>query len=154
MSAAAPDQGAADRSRVGAMAGSRRWLFRPDQAGEILPVPAISPVPHAKAWFAGLANVRGNLVCVVNFAQFLGLAPSGTASDARLLLVSNRLGAHSALLVDKVLGLTDTGKLIPTSARPDQPWIAARLADDAGERWDDVNVAALVGSDAFLQAGE
>ena len=117
-------------------------------------MPAILPVPHGKAWFAGLANVRGNLVCVVNFAQFLGLAPSGTASDARLLLVSNRLGAHSALLVDKVLGLTDTGKLIPTSARPDQPWIAACLADDAGERWDDVNVAALVGGDAFLQAGE
>lgn len=154
MSVAATEQGVADRSRVGVMAGSRRWLFRPDHAGEILPVPAISPVPHAKPWFAGLANVRGNLVCVVNFAGFLRLAPSGAATDARLLLVSNRLGAHSALLVDKVLGLTDTGKLIPTSARPDQPWIAARLADDAGERWDDVNVAALVGSDAFLQAGE
>ena len=30
MSAVVPAQGAADRSRVGAMAGSRRWLFRPD----------------------------------------------------------------------------------------------------------------------------
>ena len=54
-------------------------------------------------WFQGVANVRGNLYSVVDFAAFVGV---GTATErARLVLFGERLRSAAALLVDRSLGL-------------------------------------------------
>src|SRR5713101_5991401 len=53
-------------SRLGVQAGSRNWLLKLDDAGEMLPLPEISGVPLTKAWYLGLANIRGVLASVVD----------------------------------------------------------------------------------------
>jgi twitching motility protein PilI len=59
-------------SRLGVQAGNGNWLLKLDDAGEMLPLPEISGVPLTKPWYLGLANIRGVLSSVVDFAAFAG----------------------------------------------------------------------------------
>ena len=63
-------------SKLGILAGERRWLVDLTDTGEVIPVPTIASVPLTRAWYAGVANVRGNLYSVVDFSAFLGGAPA------------------------------------------------------------------------------
>ena len=42
--------------------GESRLTCKIDQIHEILPIPVSTPVPGAKPWIIGLANVRGSLL--------------------------------------------------------------------------------------------
>ena len=57
-------------SRLGLQSGARNWMLKLEDAGEIVPVPDLMPVPLTKPWFLGLANVRGVLVSVVDLSRF------------------------------------------------------------------------------------
>jgi twitching motility protein PilI len=74
-----------------------------DRIHEILPLHAPTPVPGAKPWILGLANVRGNLMTVVDLGWFLGGEPAEVTSRSRLLAT----GPHKSpvgLLIDEVFG--------------------------------------------------
>ena len=66
-----------ESSRLGFSCGDERWLIRLSDAGEVIAVPPIVPVPLTKPWFLGLANIRGNLFSVIDFPQFLPAKQSG-----------------------------------------------------------------------------
>ena len=59
-------------SRLGLSSGGARWLVRLADAGEVITMPPIVKVPMTRDWFMGVANIRGNLFSVVDFAGFLG----------------------------------------------------------------------------------
>ena len=61
-------------SKLGMQLGTETWLVDLGDAGEVIPVPAVTPVPLTRPWFKGVANVRGNLYCVIDFPAFLGSA--------------------------------------------------------------------------------
>ena len=42
-----------------------------DEVVEILPMPQVTPVPGAQPWLLGVANIRGNLLPIVDLKQFL-----------------------------------------------------------------------------------
>ena len=68
---------AAPRAAGGADATSRRslreaWLISLADAGEVIPAPAITPVPLTKLWFRGAVNIRGKLYGVVDFSAWRG----------------------------------------------------------------------------------
>src|SRR5258706_12428668 len=84
-------------SKLGVQIGKGGWLVDLVDAGEIIPVPPITPVPLTHAWFAGVANIRGNLYSVVDFAAFLGAAPSAPTEAARLLLLQGKYAVRSGL---------------------------------------------------------
>lgn len=70
---------------------------------EILPLPAITPIPGAVDWLLGMANVRGNLVTIVDLGWFL--FGSRTPHTARTRLILTRLqGKFTGLVVDEVYG--------------------------------------------------
>jgi len=74
-----------------------------DRIQEILPLPNATPVPGAKPWILGLANVRGNLMTVVDLGWFLSGQPAVVTSSSRLLAT----GPHKSpvgLLIDEVFG--------------------------------------------------
>lgn len=75
------------RGLLGFQCGSENWLIPLPEAGEILPPPPLSAVPLTRPWYRGLANVRGTLYGVIDFAQFNGQPPTVPAGRARLLLV-------------------------------------------------------------------
>ncbi|HEY7944300.1 MAG TPA: chemotaxis protein CheW, partial [Casimicrobiaceae bacterium] len=57
-----------ESSRLGLVCAGERWLLRLPDAGEVIAVPQIVRVPLTRDWFLGLANIRGSLHGVVDFA--------------------------------------------------------------------------------------
>jgi twitching motility protein PilI len=48
-------------------------------------------VPLTRPWFAGIANIRGNLHAVGDFSVFCGGPPIVQNANARLLLIGSSL---------------------------------------------------------------
>ena len=95
---------------VGFRVGERQLVSGFGEVSEILGLPpAITPVPSTRNWLLGVANVRGNLVAVVDLKQFLLDERTHVTDRSRVLLVRQSGGAVG-LLVDELLGqrnLTD-----------------------------------------------
>ncbi|HWA39085.1 MAG TPA: chemotaxis protein CheW [Burkholderiales bacterium] len=149
---------AAEGTRVASLlalqVGQEGWLVDLADAGEVLPVPAITPVPLTKGWFRGMANIRGNLYSVVDFAAFLGGPPAVPTEQARLLLLGERFRVGSALLVDRSLGLRNPAQL-KAGERPEAapPWLKAMYLDEDGRAWKELDVPQLVLQPEYLTVG-
>jgi twitching motility protein PilI len=135
--------------------GSIRFIGGIGDVNEILFMPTLAPVPGTKSWLLGVANVRGNLVPVVDLRGFLEgeRTPIG---DRSRVLVARQAGGSVGLLVDEVLGqrnLTDENQAIEYEAEDPryEPFIAAHYELD-GAVWSVFNLAGLVRTAEFLQA--
>jgi len=143
----------APHARLGVQSGGRLWLIRLDDAGEVLPLPEITPVPLTRPWFMGLANIRGNLASVVDFAAFMGEPPVERLPGCRLVLVAERFRAHSGLVVERMVGLRNIHQLEAEQDGADCPWIRGAFRDPEGRRWYELDIGALVAHGDFLQVG-
>ena len=74
------------------------------EVAEILTPPPLSRVPRTKTWVCGIANVRGNLMPIMDLQAFLYDQPASLNRRSRVLVV-NHSGVYSGLVVDAVLGL-------------------------------------------------
>jgi twitching motility protein PilI len=74
------------------------------EVSEILTPPQLSKVPRTKNWVCGIANVRGNLMPIMDLQAFLYERPASFNRRSRVLVV-NHNGVCSGLIVDAVLGL-------------------------------------------------
>ena len=144
------------RGLLGFQAGSENLLIDLTEAGEILAVPPLAPVPLAQSWFRGLASVRGNLFGVVDFAAFHDDLPIAPVGHARLLLVGVRHNQNCALLVTRALGLRSIEDFepVPTHADADRPWIGEQVQDAYGNAWTRLKVADLLNHARFLDAAQ
>ena len=138
-------------SKLGLHAAGDSWLVDLLEAGEVLPVPAITPVPLAQPWFRGVANVRGNLYSVTDFSAFAGDEPTPLTEHARLVIVAERFRVGAALLVERSLGLRPAESLKPHASGTAQPWVKAQFVDAEGTVWKELDVAALVQNESFLE---
>ncbi len=138
-------------SKLGFTAGGRHWLVDLTEINGVVSAPEITPLPWARPWFLGLANIRGMVYGCTDLAAFLGLAPNhGTTA---LLLVHPRFGVPAALAVEQVLGLRQPGELQDTQTAGDQPWIAGAWHDHQGTMWQALSMQRLVSAPEFLEAG-
>ncbi|HZS67025.1 MAG TPA: chemotaxis protein CheW [Burkholderiales bacterium] len=144
------EAGAALPSKLGFQVAGEGWLIELRDAAEVIEVPPISPVPLARGWFKGVANVRGNLYSVSDFSAFLGAEPVKLGAEARLLVLSERFRCGAALLIERSLGLRALGALVPESVAAPAPWVRAQYSDAEGRRWKELDVAALVQQEPFL----
>ena len=141
-------------SKLGVQVGAQSWLIDLAEAGEVIPVPSITAVPLTRGWFRGVANVRGNLYSVVDFAAFLGAGAAAAGEQARLVLLGERFRSAAALLVDRSLGLRNPAQLRarePALGR--RAWLRAEYDDDTGGQWRELDVAELVRQPEFLAVG-
>lgn len=130
-------------------------LFPLQHAGEIFETNALLPVPHTQPWLAGVANLRGGLHTVVDFAGFLGLRPPlGGRMPEKLLMVGFNvgLGLNCALLVDRLEGLRHAADLSPSAdAGSSKPSFAAGCWLDAkGRAWQEIALNELAKHEMFL----
>lgn len=152
---AAAQAGAGAPALLGFEAGSTRWLIDLPAAGEVLPLPALSPVPLTQPWFAGLANVHGELQAVVDFSVFCGGPATPQGGAARLLRVGTRHGSNTALLVARIHGLKRSDTLFAAAAEEAGAaagWRGATFTDTQGERWTRLELDPLFADPAFLDA--
>jgi twitching motility protein PilI len=140
-------------SRLGVQAGSRNWLFKLDDAEEMLPLPEISGVPLTKSWYLGLANIRGVLASVVDFSAFMGGELTVRTPDCRLLLIAERFNSFSGLVISRMLGLKNVQAMQPAVVVGERSWLGAAYRDEDGRLWHELDTGALVSHDDFLHVG-
>lgn len=144
-----------ESSRLGLACAGERWLMRLGDAAEVIAVPPIAEVPLTKPWFRGLANIRGNLYTVVDFAGFLGRdaeAAKGTAGQSRLVIFGPRAGElRAGVIVQSVLGLRNLAELAPVRPVPNAPaWYGPRWVDAERHEWQEIELAQLAVDPGFL----
>ena len=139
-------------SMLGLQVDDESWLVDLKEAGEVIPVPAITPVPLTRPWFKGLANIRGNLYSVVDFAAFLSRRPVPPGDHSRLLLLGERFRLGAALLVDRSLGLRNPAQLTRKEGEP-RGWSRAEYVDGEGRVWKELDLPHLAQHPDFLGAG-
>lgn len=138
-------------SKLGVQLASETWLVDLGDAGEVLPVPAVTPVPLTRPWFMGVANVRGNLYSVIDFPAFLGVGAVAVTESSRLLLLGERFRTSAALLIDRSLGLRNPDQLTPRATTGEPPaWQRGEFDDAEGKSWKELDVPQLVRHADFL----
>lgn len=139
---------------LGIQAGPEHWLLDLADSGEIVPLTPLTTVPLTKAWFVGIANIRGNLYSVVDWSAFLGKDVTPQNASSRLLLIGTRHGSNAALLVTRMIGLRNIDALNPEATASDQPaWASETFSDNEGRQWKKLKVRELLTDDAFMNIG-
>ncbi|HTY48126.1 MAG TPA: chemotaxis protein CheW [Steroidobacteraceae bacterium] len=158
VSAQVGQESAAGREWVGValrMAGEL-FLAAREETREVLAVPAsITRVPGARSWIRGLANVRGQLLPVIDLRQFIGSGVTPATRNIRILVVNHR-EIPAGLLVDEVLGFRRfaenefAGEAPATVARCDRYLAGAFRRGD--EQWPVLSLRSILESPAFSEA--
>jgi len=147
-----------ESSRLGFAAAGRHWLVRLSDAAEVIAMPGVVSVPLTKPWLLGLANIRGNLHTVIDFAGFLGdvpLALREPGTPYRLLVFGVRAGdLKTGIVVERVLGLRNLAELAPAAPPVDAPaWYGQQWVDANGGKWQEIDLTRLARDPSFLQVG-
>ena len=136
--------------------GGETFLVAREETREVLGYPAsVTRIPGAKTWVKGLANVRGQLLPMLDLRQFLGSGATASGRNTRIIVVNHR-DVPAGLMVDEVLGFR---RFAESDFNPDPPPTVIRC--DAylagafrrgGEVWPVLSLKSLVESQSFLQA--
>ncbi len=105
-----PDR-VAEAFHAPALAESQRQGFRIGDVGimigyedgsELTEMPTLYDLPHAPAWFMGMANLHGNMVPVFDLASYLGIEehPSQRETGRRMLLVLGHDADAAGIVID------------------------------------------------------
>lgn len=143
---------------IGFRIGAESFVCARTDVREIIPVPEqITRVPGAKAWLRGIANVRGQLLTVVDLRAFLGAGSSMLDRRARLLLVASR-DVPSGVIVDEVLGFrrfrdADYSEATPATVTRCEHYLSGGYRRGS-EAWPRFSINKLLEDDQFLAAGE
>ncbi|HJR13927.1 MAG TPA: chemotaxis protein CheW [Rhodanobacteraceae bacterium] len=99
---------------IGFRVGDHQFVSGIDEVSEILmSPPPVTSIPATRPWLLGVANVRGNLIALVDLKQFLFEQRTHVTGRARVLVVKQS-GGNVGLLVDELLGqrnLTDADRV-------------------------------------------
>jgi twitching motility protein PilI len=123
-----------------------------DEVLEVLPCPSYTWVPGTKPWVKGVANVRGNLITIIDLSEYFGKPPVHLDDRARLMVLSVP-GLHAGLLVHEVQGLrhfdedTERQKLPPMEDPVRAHMKGAFMRDDV--LWGVFDMKSLAESDTF-----
>ena len=88
---------------VGFRIGKRRLAASFDEVVEILPMPQVTPVPGAQPWMLGVANIRGNLLPIVDLKQFLE-GERTVLHEAQRVLIVRQPDGDVAVTIDQLFG--------------------------------------------------
>jgi twitching motility protein PilI len=134
--------------------GVSNWFVALEQVSEVVPVPQPMAVPLTKPWFRGVANVRGKLYSIVDFAQFQGGEPIGGGMERRVVLISEKLVGGAGIVVSRMLGLRNPEQFTPVARPADAaPWIKGVFTDAADVEWTELDLPVLAQEPRFLEVG-
>jgi twitching motility protein PilI len=135
---------------------SENFMVARDETREVLGYPAaITRVPGAKPWIRGIANVRGQLLPIVDLRAFLGGGVTNVTRSSRVL-VANHREVPAGLLVDEVQGFrrfadNEFGATVPPTIIRCERYLAGAFRRGA-DSWPVFSLRSLLESTEFVQA--
>lgn len=133
--------------------GDTRLACNIEIVSEFLPVPAYTPVPGTKPWILGLANVRGDLLTIVDMAGFLSGERTPQTLRTRLLAATLR-GRPIGLLVDEVFGqrqfVSTEGKPSDLSKNSPLNEFVQHQYRSGSDVWQELDIETLFATAEFL----
>lgn len=143
---------------IGFRLGAEHFVTGRGDVREVLPVPEqVTRVPGAKSWLRGIANLRGQLLTIVDLKAFLGGGSTTGERHARVLVVASR-EVPTGLVVDEVIGFR---RFAPDDFREELPAAVIRCEHylegcyrRGSEVWPRFSFSKLLGDEQFLNAGE
>lgn len=143
---------------IGFKLGDENFVAPRSDVREILPLPEqLTRVPGAKSWLKGIANIRGQLLTIVDLKAFLSVGHSMPSRHARILMAASR-EVPTGLIVDEVTGFRrfaedDFDEDPGQTAIRCEPYLDGRFRRGA-EIWPRFSIAKLLRDERFLNAGE
>ncbi len=142
-------------SGIGFRLGELRLVAPLGEVVEVLTYPGLSKVPRTKSWVRGIANVRGNLLPIMDLQGYLSGKPITMTRRSRVLVINHK-GVFSGLVVDEVLGLKH---FVNEEQVPEPPAREGAIVDylrhgfrRKDEHWGVFSMYSLAESPQFLQA--
>ncbi len=125
-----------------------------EQVGEILTIASISRIPGAKEWVRGIANVRGNLLPILDLPGFVFGKVSKMTRKSRVLVMEHQ-GISAGLMVDEVFGMRhfleeEFSEDVAPLDKLIQPFLTGSLRQ-RGEVWGVFDIHQLVDRPEFMQ---
>lgn len=97
------------REAVVVRLGSGRFAADLEAVAEVGRVPAVTRIPGAPRWLAGVANWRGRLLPVLDLRSLLGAEATSLGTAARLVVLTAD-GMSAGVVVDSVEGTRELGE--------------------------------------------
>jgi len=133
----------------------RRLVVAMRDVREILTLPVMTRIPGARPWVLGLANIRGNLMPILDLQGFLTNEPASTKRRTRVLVVSQR-GVTAGLMVDEVYGIRHfldeefTAQQGASSVSPLDGYLVGSYRQ-TGEQWGIFDMSKLFDTPEFMK---
>lgn len=132
------------------------YLVAREETREVLGVPASTTrVPGARSWIKGIANVRGQLLPIIDLRHFLGSGVTPITRNTRVVVVNHR-EIPAGLVVDEVLGFRRfadsefSADAPPTVARCER-YLAGAFRRGQ-EQWPVLSLRTILESPTFTEA--
>lgn len=135
---------------------AENFLVAREETREVLGFPSVvTRVPGARSWIRGLANVRGQLLPIVDLRAFLGGGVTNISRTSRVL-VANHREVPAGLLVDEVQGFrrfsdNEFGTTVPPTIIRCERYLAGAFRRGT-DNWPVFSLRSLLESPEFLQA--
>ncbi|MBN1237286.1 MAG: purine-binding chemotaxis protein CheW [Gammaproteobacteria bacterium] len=143
---------------IGFRLGKEQFVTGRADVREVLPVPdQITRVPGGKSWLRGIANLRGQLLTVVDLRAFLGAGSAMLDRKTRIMVVASR-EVPTGLVVDEVVGfrrfgMDDYKESVPPTVIRCEHYLEGGFSHGA-DVWPRFSLRKLLGDEQFLNAGE
>ena len=151
LAAPVPESSAsAETQAIAVEVAHHRLLIPMAQVAEVVDLPPTTRLPGTASWLIGVANVRGEILPVVDLGLFLG-NPASSANRRCKVVSFQRAGLNLGAVVDRVVGMRQLDGLDAASASSDAEISAltsATLMLNA-EAWGVLDLDRLVHSDQF-----
>jgi len=140
-------------SGIGFRIGDTRLLLPMNEVNEILKYPSITKIPSALHWVKGLANIRGNLLPIMDLKNFVSNEVVRINKMSRVIVIK-RGDLSSGLLVDEVYGMRhffteEHSKVLPNTLGKLSSFLKGSFIQNEVE-WGVFSVAELAQSSDFL----
>ena len=139
---------------IGFRLGDSFMVASMDEVAEILHMPAYTQIPGVRSWMVGLANVRGNLLPLLDLKGFVTGKDVNSKKGSRVLVAKHDAGV-TGLVVDEILGLKhfyleEQAFEIPSLPDNFRPYIKMAFKN-ADQYWPVFSFKKLVQQERFLQ---
>lgn len=138
----------------GFVSGGRNFLIDGRDVLDVHQMSTLGPIPAAKPWAIGAANIKGSVMSVTDFSVLMG---GERSKKGKFMVLTNEIMPGAAIMIESISGLFDQkeiGEMMPIKNAELPGWIVGVY--QIGQQYFMVDSQKLIADDRFskLQIGD